>query len=164
MAEQHGRAVILTALGLEYAAVRTWLADPQPVVHPTGTRYAVGRLTDPGSAWEVALAEIGEGNQAAATLTTQAIDTFHPDVVLFVGVAGSLVDSVQLGDVVAATRVDAYHGGKQAARQFLGRPVTWPAAWPLDQAARQVRQEGSWPRSWRPGPPKCTSSRCWPGR
>jgi len=51
---------------------------------------------------------------------------------------------VQLGDVVAATRVDAYHGGKQMATQFLARPVTWPASWRLDQAARQVRRERRW--------------------
>jgi nucleoside phosphorylase len=64
--------------------------------------------------------------------------------VLFVGVAGSLVDSVQLGDVVAATRVDAYHGGKQVATRFMARPATWPATWRLDQAARQVRRERRW--------------------
>jgi hypothetical protein len=65
-----GRAVILTALGLEYDAVRAWLAEPRRVVHPSGTRYEIGRLTDPTAAWEVAIAEIGEGNQAAAALTT----------------------------------------------------------------------------------------------
>lgn len=63
---------------------------------------------------------------------------------MFVGVAGSLVDSVQLGDVVAATKVDAYHGGKQVGARFMARPATWPAAWQLDQAARQVRREGRW--------------------
>jgi nucleoside phosphorylase/tetratricopeptide (TPR) repeat protein len=144
MAERPGRAVILTALGLEYDAVRAWLTDPQLQVHRSGTRYERGRLTDADAAWEVVLAEIGAGNQAAATLTSQAIDTFDPDLVLFVGIAGSLVNSVQLGDVVAATRVDAYHGGKVVARRFVARPVTWPAAWPLEQAARQVSRERRW--------------------
>jgi nucleoside phosphorylase len=144
MSERRGRAVILTALGLECDAVRAWLVNPQLQVHRSGTRYEFGPLKDSGSAWEVVLAEIGEGNQAVATLTSQAIDTFDPDLVLFVGVAGSLVDSVQLGDVVVATRVDAYHGGKEVARRFLARPVTWPAAWPLEQAARQARRERRW--------------------
>jgi nucleoside phosphorylase len=144
MVRKHGSVVIITALGLEYRAVRAWLAEPRRVVHPSGTRYEVGRLNDSGSLWELALVEIGEGNPGAAALTTQAIGQFDPDIVLFVGIAGSLVDSVRLGDVVAAIRVDAYQGGKQVARQFLQRPVTWPSDWLLDQAARQVRQEGRW--------------------
>jgi nucleoside phosphorylase len=144
MDERRGRAVILTALGDEYDAVRAWVVNPQLQVHRSGTRYEFGPLNDPGSGWEVVLVEIGEGNQAAAVLTSQAIDTFDPDLVLFVGVAGSLVDSVQLGDVVVATRVDAYHGGKQAAEGFMARPRTWPTAWPLEQAARQVRRERRW--------------------
>jgi len=144
MGGRQGRAVILTALGFEYDAIRTWLDEPKSKVHPSGTRYEIGQLTDPEPAWEVVLAEIGEGNQAAAALTGQAIDAFNPNLVLFVGVAGSLVESVSLGDVVAATRVDTYHGGKVVARRFLARPVTWPAAWRLDQAARQVRREGRW--------------------
>lgn len=144
MGEQQGRAVILTALGIEYDAVRAWLAQPRGMVHASGTRYEIGQLADPSPAWEVVLAEIGEGNQAAAVLTGQAIDAFNPHVVLFVGIAGSLVDSVSIGDVVAATRVDAYHGGKAVAMRFQARPVTWPASWRLDQAARQVRREGRW--------------------
>jgi nucleoside phosphorylase len=144
MNERPGRAVILTALGLEYEAVRACLTTTRLQVHRSGTRYELGRLEDTGSAWEVVLAEIGEGNQGAAALTGQAIGTFNPDLVLFVGVAGSLVDSVHLGDIVAATRVDAYHGGKQVARRFLARPATWPAAWQLEQAARQVRRERRW--------------------
>jgi nucleoside phosphorylase len=144
MAERQGRAVILTALDLEYQAVRAWLTDLQLRVHRSGTRYELGRLSNAEAAWEIVLAEIGEGNQAAATLTGQAIDTFDPGLVLFVGVAGSLVNSVRLGDVVAATRVDAYHGGKVVAKRFLARPVTWPAAWRLEQVARQVRRERRW--------------------
>jgi nucleoside phosphorylase len=144
MSGRHGRAVILTALAPEYDAVRLHITNLHPYVHRSGTRYELGRLSDAGSGWEVVLAEIGEGNQVAATLTGQAIDTFDPDLVMFVGVAGSLVDSVQLGDVVAATKVDAYHGGKQVGTRFMARPATWPAAWRLDQAARQVRRERRW--------------------
>jgi nucleoside phosphorylase len=103
--ERQGRAVILTALGLEYDTVRAWLTDLQLQVHRSGTRYERGRLTDADAPWEVVLAEIGAGNQTAATLTGQAIDTFDPDLVLFVGVAGSLVDSVWLGDQVLRSSV-----------------------------------------------------------
>jgi hypothetical protein len=78
MDERRGRAVILTALGVEYDAVRSWVVNPERQIHHFGTRYEVGPLKDPGSAWEVVLAEIGEGNQAAAVLPSQAIDTFDP--------------------------------------------------------------------------------------
>jgi adenosylhomocysteine nucleosidase len=84
MSEWHGRAVILTALAHEYDAVRAQLTDLRRHVHGSGTRYEIGRLTDTSPGWEVVLAEIGEGNQAAATLTGQSIDTFDPDLVLFV--------------------------------------------------------------------------------
>jgi nucleoside phosphorylase len=144
MAERQGRAVIITALGLESAAVRVWLANPVLAVDPAGVRYQIGPLTDQDTAWQVALLEIGESSPSAAALITQATETIDPDVVLFVGIAGSLVDSVHVGDVVAATRVDAYHGGKQASEGFIARPVTWPAAVLLDQAARQVRMESRW--------------------
>lgn len=144
MRGRYGRAVILTALGLEYDALRAWLTSPRLEVHPSGTRYELGRLKLGSTAWDVVLADIGESNQAAAILPIQAIETFKPDLMLFVGVAASLVDSVQLGDVVAATRVDAYHRGKHVALHFRGRSVTWPSAWPLEQAVRQVRRERHW--------------------
>lgn len=59
--ERQDRAVIVTALGLESAAMRAWLANPSWVTLPSGVRYLVGPLTDQGSAWQVALLEIGEG-------------------------------------------------------------------------------------------------------
>lgn len=85
MSGSQGTAVILTALGLEYDAVRAQLTDFKVHVHRSGTRYELGRLTDASTGWEVVLAEMGEGNHAAATLTGQAIDTFNPDLVLLVG-------------------------------------------------------------------------------
>jgi hypothetical protein len=53
MSRRHGRAVILTALGLEYDAVRRRLTDLKLHVHRSGTRYELGRPTDVGWGWEV---------------------------------------------------------------------------------------------------------------
>lgn len=136
-----GVAVVLCALNLEYQAVRAHLTSLQLREHPAGTRFEAGELA--GTGWQVALAVTGPGNIGAAVIAERAITLFAPDVLLFVGVAGSLKDKVRLGDVVVATRVDAYHGGT-AAEDFLARPRTWPAPHRLDQLARELDRTSSW--------------------
>src|SRR4051812_27577967 len=101
--------VVLTALELEYQAVRQSLVDCRRADHPSGTVFEVGRLA--GSRGLVALAVTGEGNTAAAILAERAITMFQPRALIFVGVAGALHNDLQLGDVVVATKVYAYHGG-----------------------------------------------------
>ncbi len=143
-----GVAVVLCALNLEYLAVRAHLTGLHLREHPAGTRFEAGQLA--GAGWQVALAVTGPGNIGAAVLAERAITLFAPEVLLFVGVAGSLNDNVHLGDVVVATRVDAYHGGT-AAEDFLARPQTWPAPHRLDQLARELDRTSSWRRRL-PGP------------
>lgn len=128
---------VLTALPLEYRAVRDHLPATETRVHPYyGTRAEVGRL--PGTPWWVALLELGEGTLTAATLTERVLTWFAPQAVLFVGVAGALKEDIALGDVVVATKVYAIHGGKETPDGFLDRPLTWPAPHHLDSAARQA--------------------------
>ncbi|WP_050993729.1 5'-methylthioadenosine/S-adenosylhomocysteine nucleosidase [Streptomyces violaceusniger] len=133
---------MLTALDVEYEAVRAHLVDPRPQLHPSGTLFEVGRLD--GTPWRVALAELGDGNQGAAVLTERAIAMFHPRAVAFVGVAGALKGDIELGDVVVATHVYAYHGGKDEDGEFHSRPRVWPVRQELDQLARYARRSGSW--------------------
>src|SRR5687767_4017073 len=84
------RAVILTALLVEYRAVRAHLTDLREETHEGGTVYERGRFEAPGRAWEVGLVEVGAGNPTAAAAAERAVRHFRPDVLLFVGVAGGL--------------------------------------------------------------------------
>jgi len=86
---------------------------------------------------------IGEGNVGTAIVAERAVAMFSPDLLLFVGVAGALTDDVALGDVVVATRVDAYHGGRAAA-DFQARPRSWAAPHRLEQAARHLALTNGW--------------------
>src|SRR5450755_1182424 len=138
-----GLAVGLCALGLEYSALRSYIEDVQQQAHRMGTRFEVGVLQ--GTRWRLVLGLIGEGNMAAAAIAERAVADFDPDLLLFVGVAGALKDDIALGDVVVATRIDAYQGGK-AANEFLARPVTWSTNHRLEQLARHVALNDLWHR------------------
>lgn len=136
--------VMLTALDLEYRAVRRNLEVTGVRSHPAGTRFELGRL--PGVIGEVAVATTGEGNLGAAVLTERAIAMFQPAALLCVGIAGGLRDYIALGDVVVATKVYAIHGGCERDDGFLARPKAWHASHELEQFARQVAQAGDWTR------------------
>ena len=128
---------VLTALPLEYTAVRDHLTDVEKQWHPRyGTLATVGRLSD--SPWSVALLELGEGNLTAATLTERVMSWLEPQAVFFVGVAGSLKPDIEIGDVVVATKVYGIHGGKETDKDFLVRPEAWRASHRLEQAAREA--------------------------
>ncbi|MFF3326312.1 hypothetical protein [Streptomyces sp. NPDC002889] len=139
---QSDTVVVLTALGVEYEAVRAHLVALRTRSHHAGTLFEVGWLD--GTPCQVALAEIGEGNQAAAVLTERAVRLFRPRAVVFAGVAGALKDDIQLGDVVVASHVYAYHGGKEEDGRFLARPRVWPIRHEMEQLARHVCRRGSW--------------------
>nr|WP_213006592.1 5'-methylthioadenosine/S-adenosylhomocysteine nucleosidase [Actinoplanes toevensis] len=135
--------VILTALDLEYDAVRRHLADPRLHRHNAGTRFEVGRLAD---GTPIALGLVGKGNHPAAVLAERAIHEFTPTAVLFVGVAGALWPAIGLGTVVVATHVYAYHGGTSEDDGFKARPRVWEIAHQADQVARHVKRTGDWAR------------------
>ncbi|MET7478941.1 5'-methylthioadenosine/S-adenosylhomocysteine nucleosidase [Streptomyces sp. NPDC005648] len=136
MPETLSTALVLTALPLEYDAVRAHVEDRRERVHRDGTRVEVGRL--PGTAWQIAIAELGVGAGRAAALTTQLITWLRPEAVLFVGVAGGLKDDVEIGDVVVGTQVYEIHGGKQTPEGFLVRPKALPGSHAWEQAARSA--------------------------
>jgi nucleoside phosphorylase len=148
--------VVLTALPVEYTAIRQHVDKLQAWQHPSGTVFEEGVLD--GTQVQVVLAMTGEGNNATAVLTERANATYRPRALLFVGVAGALKDDLTLGDVVVATRVHAYHGGKETGEGFLARPRSWDAAHPLEQLARHLAVIGKWtlelPTANQDSPPK----------
>ncbi|MER6705167.1 5'-methylthioadenosine/S-adenosylhomocysteine nucleosidase [Streptomyces fumanus] len=133
--------VVLTALAVEYAAVRAHVPEREELVHPDGTRVERGRLPD--TDWHVVLAELGEGNGTAATLTTQIVSWLKPEALLFVGIAGSLKDDIGIGDVVVGTKVYGIHGGKRTPEGFQVRPEAWPVSNALVSAARSAARDMS---------------------
>lgn len=136
--------VILTALDLEYAAVRRRMANTQIHRHVAGTRFEVGTLQ--GTRCRIALGLVGKGNHAAAVLAERAITEFAPIAVIFVGVAGGLWEKTKLGDVVVATHIYAYHGGTSEDDGLKARPRVWEMTHGLLQISYHLAMNGDW---WR---------------
>lgn len=137
-----GLVVVLTAMDVEYKAVRPYLEDVETYTHPTGTRFEIGALD--GCPAQVALAVTGQGNGAAAIIAQQAISLFEPRAVFFVGIAGGLLNSVQLGDVVIGERVYNYHGGRDDPDGTKPRFHGYEAPHELLEIARSVARQGAW--------------------
>ena len=140
-------AVILTALSVEYSAVRSHLETPLSLRRTTsGTRYEVGRIRGEHVVWQVHLAEIGMGNAGAAAEVAGAVEEFSPRLLLFVGVAGGLKPDDQThGDVVVADLVYNVHSAKLANKagqsEILSRPLSFSAPHRLNQLVRAVGRE-----------------------
>jgi nucleoside phosphorylase len=135
------RAVILTALPVEYRAVRRYLQDSREDPHK-GTIYERGTFLTEMGQWRVGIVQVGAGNASAATQAERAINYFKPDVALFVGVAGGIKD-VSIGDVVAATKAFCYGSGK-ADRAFLPRSEVGLATFRMEQRALATANNDDW--------------------
>jgi nucleoside phosphorylase len=135
-------AVILTAIPVEYRAVRSHLQDRKQVVHRSGTVYEVGRFGSGPGAWTVAIVQTGPGNDAAALEVERAVQQFGATHALFVGVAGGVKD-VRLGDVVACSKIYGYESGKDG-EQFATRPDVGVPSYELLSRATAVSTLGSW--------------------
>ncbi len=138
------RAIIVTALPVEYLAVRTHLKELREDVHPGGTVYERGKFIANGKEWEVGIAEIEAGNARAAAAAERAIAYFQPHILLFVGIAGGIKD-VTIGDVVVGTKVYGYEAGKVGDEdQFFTRPDLGQSSYALVQRAKAEARKEEW--------------------
>jgi nucleoside phosphorylase len=128
----------------ETDAVRAQLAISHRHDLPGGTIVHEAPVAD--TDYTVCLACTGVGNAQAALIAQGVINWVHPTAVIFVGIAGSLKPDVRVGDVVAATQILAYDGGKQTIRGFKARPRAWDSAHNLLQAAQEAVSTKSWLR------------------
>lgn len=137
------KIVVLTALSLEAAAVRAFLPGAQRHdLKPTGTIIEQAELA--GTGFTVCLVQTGPGIGQAAVVAERVIAWAEPTAVIFVGIAGGLKTDIELGDVVAATEVHYYPGGKDTTERFYPRPETWHTAHRLTQVAQYVDAHASW--------------------
>ena len=143
--------VILTALDLEYDAVRRHLTDIRPHVHHAGTRFETGRVAD--GTCRVVLGLVGKGNGSSAVIAERAMTEFDPPAVLFSGVAGGLWPGIALGDIVVASHVYAYHGGTSEDDGLKSRPRAWDIPHAADQIAHHLHRSGEWARRRTAGTP-----------
>jgi nucleoside phosphorylase len=135
-------AIVITALPVEYNAVIKHLHDLKEKEHSAGTIYEIGKFSSETQDWDVAVIQAGMGNPRAAFETERAITFFKPSHVIFVGVAGGLKD-VNLGDVVAATKVYGFEYGK-AEQQFKTRTEFGESAYSLIQRAQAISRQNIW--------------------
>ena len=139
-AQNNNRVVILTALPLEYNAVRAHLVNCVEERHPKGSIYERGSFTSNGRQWDVLLVETGKYNPDAAIETERAIQHFNPDIALFVGIAGGMKDVV-IGDVVAASVVKGYEPGKVGRDTFFPRSEVYRSTNDLVQCAKKISRD-----------------------
>lgn len=135
-------AVILTALSVEYRAVRDHLSNLKEEVHVRGTVYERGSFSTDAGILEIGIAEIGPGNNAAALEAERAINYFNPSIILFVGVAGGIKD-VRIGDVVAAKKIYGYETGKSDSN-FKARPNVGNSSYSMIQRAQVEARKEDW--------------------
>ncbi|MFJ8440879.1 5'-methylthioadenosine/S-adenosylhomocysteine nucleosidase family protein [Kitasatospora griseola] len=133
--------VVLTAINLEYNAVREYLLNPRRVIHE-GTWCEAGTVA--GSEHQVVIAEVGPGNLRTAVVAEQLRTAFAPLAIIFVGVAGSLKSDVRLGDVVVADKIYAYDGSKHGPDEQFARPAAWSPSHALLQTALHALRGSAW--------------------
>jgi nucleoside phosphorylase len=126
------RAVMLTALEVEYQQLLKQFERTEECVLANGLKYRTGQLAAADRSqfdghWEVLLARSSAGNVNAAVVAMELIHLFEARIAIFVGVAGGLKEEVRLGDVVVADRVFYYETVKikedMQWRPQIGRPT-----------------------------------------
>lgn len=135
-------AVVITAIPLEYQAVRRHLNNIKDSPHK-GSIFCDGEFTGKENLWRIGVGMSGMGNISSSIVTERAISFFNPDVIIFVGVAGGIKD-VNPGDVVVADKVYNYESGKVGSESVLYRPQIGMASHAFFQRAFNETINNDW--------------------
>ena len=142
MLEEPFDVLFVTALGIEARAISEHLRGTSQRQVGEGIQVDVGTLPDGNGGGLAAVAEVGRGNVAASITTTRIMESVPVSTVIVVGVAGGIKD-VEIGDVVASSKVYWIEGGKDG-KEFASRPDFAPVDESLVQCARSVARSGDW--------------------
>ncbi len=134
---------IIGAMEIEVNRIQSLVENPVRTVI-SGCTYVSGRL----NGIDAVVVQCGVGKVNAALCTEALILRFHPDVVINSGVAGSLTDSLRIGEIALGERVVQHDVDTTA----LGDPpgmvstidrVYFPcSAAVVDQLERLIREAG----------------------
>ena len=138
------KAVVLTTFHpAEYNIVRSYLLACQEVISSQGNVYDRGTFSTSEITWDVLLGQIGTGNIESAIEVERAINSFHPDIILSIGLACGF-KNVQVGDVLAVTKAYSYECGKEMEGGFKTRPEANQSTSRMIYRARAEARNTDW--------------------
>ncbi|WP_394992995.1 hypothetical protein [Emticicia sp.] len=137
--------VILTAIKEEYAAVRLHLEQINDI-DQNDSGYEEGYFQFNGKiVARVIIRECGAKNTSASQETERAIQYFSPNMILFVGIAGSRKPKdFSIGDVIFPEKIYSYEGGKSEKDSFRSRPDLTNTTYTLLETAKKERRKEDW--------------------
>lgn len=142
MTHGHVDALVVVAIQVERRAVREHLSST--VCHQIGSAVLdVGDFFGGSRELRVAILEVGPGNVDAAALTGICATELKPTVTMMVGIAGAVKD-LELGDVVASSKVYWAESGKSIENTVRPRPSFGPVSMRLVQTAMQIAADDQW--------------------
>ncbi|KAA3632655.1 MAG: hypothetical protein DWQ02_14405 [Bacteroidetes bacterium] len=136
------KVVILTPLSLEYDAVRKHLPVLTDKIF-SGKNYGIADFEGSHHTFQIILHQTGSKNNTIALAAEKAIQTFEPQVVIIVGIAGGVKD-VNIGDVVIGTKAYGYESGKETEEGFVARPEVYHYSVELISVAQITARKGHW--------------------
>ena len=140
------RVLIVTALPLEMAAVRSFTKHVSSCQARDGSFYELGHFAGTSSDWLVVVGESGAGNHPASQSVTHACSQFGPfELIVMVGVAATRKsDDSPIGSVVAAEHVYWPYVGKFQEGEFHNRPRDIPINRQLAGFVKKVARDEHW--------------------
>ncbi|OUS15800.1 hypothetical protein A9Q93_06235 [Nonlabens dokdonensis] len=137
--------VILTAIKEEYIAVRAHLTNLKDK-DIDDTSYEIGEFNlNKKLIANVVIRECGAKNSIAAMETERAISNHSPQLILFVGIAGSRkINDFKIGDVVIPEKIYSYESGKTDKNMFSARPDSGFLSFVFLEKAKKERLKNDW--------------------